>query len=386
MDKEFEAGYFDPIRPFYDNEVPDAIERLLAQPSFHSALRYVFPELSGDDVKERLRSLHSVDEFQAKIISNAVAAIIRSSTTGVRVAGLEKLDPSKGYLFISNHRDIVLDSAFLNYLLFVQEFPTTRIAIGSNLLLMPWIEDLVRLNKNFIVHRNVQARQAYEYSLRLSRYIRHSIEKENCSVWIAQKEGRSKDGYDQTQAGLVKMFGMSTEDGSEGYEKLNIVPVSISYELEPCAGMKTMEKYIKAQTGTYVKTEGEDLRSMQLGIARPKGRVQFTFGEPLSNEKIQDAFSSGTRNEAMKTIAELIDKQIIGNYRLFPYNYLAYDMLHHTSQFETKYSDKDRAAFESYLNEELHPLKGEVASLRKQMLTIYANPVVRKLELNVLEA
>ncbi len=377
MDKEIETGYFDPIRPFYDEEVQDAIERLLKQASFHTALRYVFPDVSSEDVQERLRSLHSVDEFQAKIISNAVASIIRSSTNGVRASGLENLDPKKAYLFISNHRDIVLDSALLNYLLHIEEFPTTRIAIGSNLLQKSWIEDLVKLNKNFIVHRDVQARQAYEYSLRLSRYIRHSITNDLTSVWIAQKEGRTKNGYDQTQAGLIKMFGMSSEDGANGYAELNIVPVSISYELEPCAGMKTMEKYIFAQTGSYVKSEGEDLKSMQMGIARPKGRVQFSFSKPLEKEEIDAAFSSGNRNEAMKQIAELIDSKIIANYRLFPYNYLAHDLLSGSEVFSKQYNEKDKTAFENYLQEVLKPLKGEPEALRNQLLLIYANPINR---------
>ncbi|HOY50011.1 MAG TPA: 1-acyl-sn-glycerol-3-phosphate acyltransferase [Flavobacteriales bacterium] len=384
MDKETETGYFDPIRPFYDHEVSEAIDRLLQQASFHTALRYVFPDVSSEDVQLRLRSLKSVDEFQSKIISNAVAAIIRSSTSGVRSSGLDKLDPKKAYLFISNHRDIVLDSALLNYLLHMDEFPTTRIAIGSNLLQKSWIEDLVKLNKNFIVHRNVQARQAYDYSLRLSRYIRHSITKENSSVWIAQREGRSKDGYDQTQAGLLKMFGMSTDDGPAGYQELNIVPVSISYELEPCAGMKAFEKYTKAQTGSYEKGEGEDLKSMQMGIARPKGRVQFSFGEPLSKEEIQLAFETGNRNEAMKKMAERIDSHIVSNYRLYPYNYIAYDLLHESKEFVSNYSDKDKLAFESYLNEELLPLKGDAELLKKHLLNIYANPLVRKKEMKLI--
>ena len=384
MSMELEPGYFDPIRPFYDHEVQAAIGRLLSEPSFHTALRYVFPDLSGDDVKERLLSLHSVDEFQANIISNAVAAIIRSTTSGVRVAGLEQLDPSKAYLFISNHRDIVLDSAFLNYLLHVQEFPTTRIAIGSNLLQKSWIEDLVKLNKNFIVHRNVHARQAYEYSLRLSKYIRHSITSDNASVWIAQREGRSKEGNDLTQAGLIKMFSMSADDSAQGYKELNIVPVSISYEMEPCAGMKTMEKYITAQLGKYEKAEGEDLKSMQMGIARPKGRVQFTFGTVLSPEQIDTAFASGNRNEGVKLVAELIDQQIIANYRLFPYNFIAHDLLNASSHFSSNYSEKDVSAFETYMQTELQPLKGEPELLRNQMLKMYANPINRKQELNCL--
>ena len=340
--------------------------------------------MDANTLEAQLRSINSVDEFQAKIISNAVATIINNSTTGLHATGLEKLHADKGYLCISNHRDIVLDSAFLNYLLFKQKLPTTRIAIGSNLLQAPWIEDLVKLNKNFIVNRNVQPRQAYEYSLLLSRYIRYSIESDLSSVWIAQKEGRSKDGIDQTQTGLLKMLGMSSDEGASGYEKLNIVPVSISYEYEPCAGLKAQEIYLKSLTGSYQKAEGEDVRSMQLGIVRPKGNVHFHFSEPLSKECIQDAFQSGNRNEAMKLIAEEIDKEIIKNYQLFPNNFIAFDLFNQSETFIQHYTISDKDVFENYLIEELNQLDGDRDALKLHLLHIYMNPLIRKMDLGFL--
>jgi glycerol-3-phosphate O-acyltransferase len=384
MEKDFEKGYFDTIRPFNDEEVQAAISRLLDNPNFRSALNFVFPSMDANTLEAQLRSINSVDEFQAKIISNAVAAIIHNSTTGLNVSGLEKLHADRGYLCISNHRDIVLDSAFLNYLLFKQKLPTTRIAIGSNLLQAPWIEDLVKLNKNFIVNRNVQPRQAYEYSLLLSRYIRFSIESDLSSVWIAQKEGRSKDGIDQTQTGLLKMLGMSSDEGASGYEKLNIVPVSISYEYEPCAGLKAQEMYMKSQSGSYQKAEGEDVRSMKLGIIRPKGNVNFYFSEPLCKESIQDAFQSGNRNEAMKLIAEEIDKEIIKNYQLFPNNFIAYDLFNHSETFSQQYTTSDKEVFERYLSEELDQLQGNRDALKIHLLNIYMNPLIRKMDLGFL--
>jgi hypothetical protein len=266
-----------------------------------------------------------------------------------------------------------------------QKLPTTRIAIGSNLLQAPWIEDLVKLNKNFIVNRNVQPRQAYEYSLLLSRYIRFSIESDLSSVWIAQKEGRSKDGIDQTHTGLLKMLGMSSDEGASGYEKLNIVPVSISYEFEPCAGLKAKEIYMKSQTGSYQKAEGEDVRSMQLGIVQPKGNVHFHFSEPLSKLSIQAAFQSGNRNEAMKLIAEEIDKEIIKNYQLFPNNFIAYDLLNHSETFSQQYTISDREVFERYLNEELDQLQGDREALKLHLLNIYSNPLIRKMDLGFLK-
>lgn len=385
MEKDIEKGYFDTIRPFNDDEVQSAISRLLDNPHFREALKFAFPTIDSSTLEAQLRSISSVDEFQAKIISNAVAAIIHSSTTGLKSFGLENLSAEQGYLFISNHRDIVLDSALLNYLLFKQKLPTTRIAIGSNLLQSAWIEDLVKLNKNFIVNRNVQARQAYEYSLQLSRYIRYSIETDKSSVWIAQKEGRSKDGIDQTQTGLIKMLGMSSESDASGYGLLNIAPVSISYEFEPCAGLKAKELFMKSQSGSYQKADGEDARSMQLGIISPKGNVHFHFSEPLNNSVLKDAFQSGNRNEAIMLMAEAIDKQIIKNYHLFPNNYIAFDLFNQSENFSQNYTILEKQTFESYLNEELDQLQGDRESLKLHLLHIYVNPLLRKMEMGFMD-
>lgn len=385
MEKDIEKGYFDTIRPFNDDEVQAAISRLLDNPHFREALKFAFPSIDSSTLEAQLRSISSVDEFQAKIISNAVAAIIHNSTTGLKSFGLDNLSAEQGYLFISNHRDIVLDSALLNYLLFKQKLPTTRIAIGSNLLQSAWIEDLVKLNKNFIVNRNVQARQAYEYSLQLSRYIRYSIETDKSSVWIAQKEGRSKDGIDQTQTGLIKMLGMSSEADASGYGLLNIAPVSISYEFEPCAGLKAKELFMKSQSGSYQKADGEDARSMQMGIISPKGNVHFHFSEPLNNTVLKDAFQSGNRNEAIMLMAEAIDKQIIKNYHLFPNNYIAFDLFHQSESFNQNYTIVEKQTFESYLNAELDQLEGDREALKIHLLHIYVNPLLRKMEMGFVD-
>jgi hypothetical protein len=383
MEDQSILNQFDSIRPFYNSEVQDAIQRLLLEPSFHAALMYVFPEVSPEMVAEKLRGIHSVEAFQEEIVSHAVSTIIRSSTSGVRTKGLDELNKDQPYLFISNHRDIVLDSAFLNYLLFSDGFPTTRIAIGSNLLQKPWIEDLVKLNKNFIVQRDVQPREAYQISLILSNYIRHSIVQDHSSVWIAQKEGRSKNGIDRTQVGLLKMLGMSGEQDASGFEALSILPVSISYEFEPCAGMKAWEKYNFELNGVYTKQPGEDLASMKSGIAYPKGRVQFSFGRNLSRAEINSACEGNSRNDAMKQIAYLIDAQIIANYRLYPFNYLAFDLETNTSTYATYYTEKDRVAFEQHKIQQLTPLKAPIEELSRHFLAIYSNPIKSKLELNL---
>jgi hypothetical protein len=347
-------------------------------------MRYVFPDTSTNSLIAKLKSIKSVDQFQEEVIANAVNAIIRSTTNGVRTSGLENLNPKTPYLFISNHRDIVLDSAVLNYMLLIEEFPTTRIAIGSNLLQRPWIEDLAKLNKNFIVHRDVHAKQAYEFSLRLSLFIRHSIEVEKVSVWIAQKEGRTKNGADRTQAGLLKMFTLSNDtDSVKAFTRLNLTPVSISYEIEPCGGLKARELFIKSRDGKYTKEEGEDMLSMKNGIANKKGRVQYVFDKPLGENDIAPSFNEGSRNDCLKNFAAVIDQKIIQNYRLFPYNYIAYDMLNGGATMQSNYKNADIEAFKSILKEELEPLKENQKDTEPFLLQIYANPIARKLELNL---
>ena len=375
MEHTIGATDFDPIRPFYDGEVPAAITRLLKEPSFALALQYIFPGKDPLKVKEVLLNIRSTKEFQEVIISEAVGNIVKASTKGLEESGLEILDPLKSYLFISNHRDIVLDSAFLNYLLFLKNFPTTRIAIGSNLLQRPWIEDLVKLNKNFIVHRDVHSRQAYDYSMRLSGYIRSSLLTDNSSVWIAQKEGRTKNGADRTQPGLLKMFGLTGDhDLVESYAALNIVPVSISYEYEPNAGMKAWELFRVLKDGIYRKKEGEDLESMKNGIFKNKGRVRFVFGELLKKDDLETAMKGLPRNEAMKQLAALLDEQILSNYILFPFNYLAHDSLSNSGRYSDKYSEAYKEAFGKHLNEQLAPFNENDPELKRMFLEIYANP------------
>lgn len=375
---------FEEIRPFKDEEVKEAIERLLTQPSFHTALRYIFPASNTESTIETLRQIESVDEFQDKIISHAVSAIIRASTKGLKSKGIENVAKDKAYLFISNHRDIVLDSAFLNYLFFIEQIPTTRIAIGNNLLQKPWIEDLVKLNKNFIVHRDVHARQAYDFSMRLSAYIRESIISENVSVWIAQREGRTKNGIDQTHAGLIKMFAIAAERlNIDAFADLNILPVSISYEFEPCAGAKAWENYNKLVNGKYEKLPGEDLNSMKNGIALPKGRVQFNFGKAIDKSDLNDLFLNTNKNEIIKGVGNLIDFQIIKNYQLFPNNYIAYDLLNNTNKYINNYSNIELEDFKKHMNQQLLHFESENKILQKCFLEIYSNPLINKINNNL---
>ncbi|MFN4123589.1 MAG: 1-acyl-sn-glycerol-3-phosphate acyltransferase [Flavobacteriales bacterium] len=366
------------IRPFFDNEVPDAIERLSKQPSFHTALRFVFPDMRSEELLDKLRSVRSIRDFQTSLIYDAVKRIVRASTQGVKQSGLENLDPKKNYLFISNHRDIVLDSAFLNYLMLGEGFDTTRIAIGSNLLQKKWIYDLVKLNKNFIVPRNVQARQLLEYSLMLSNYIRQSITNDHQSVWIAQREGRTKNGDDRTTPALLKMFAMSYEgDPIAALKELNIVPVSISFEIEPCDWLKAKELYERSINPDYSKKPDDDLESMKMGIAMKKGHVHYHFSSCI-NEQL-DSLADVNKNDLMKEVATLIDKEIIANYKLFPNNYIAYDLIHGGERFKNEYDSVDKNYFLRHIDHKLMMTLGDEDAIRKNMLMIYAKPLMNKL-------
>jgi hypothetical protein len=366
------------IRPFHDSEVPDAIERLTKQPSFHTALRFVFPDTRSEVILDKLKNIKTIYDFQSSFIYQAVNNIIRSSTKGLKSSGLENLDPKKSYLFISNHRDIVLDSALLNYIMMDAKIATTRIAIGSNLLQKKWIYDLVKLNKNFIVPRNVPARQLLEYSLMLSDYIRNSIKNDNASVWIAQREGRTKNGDDRTAPALLKMLNMSNEaDGISGLKELNIIPVSISFEFEPCDWLKAKEQYEKEINPDYVKKPDDDLESMKMGIAMQKGRVHYHFS-PCINKAL-DNIDITNKNDLMKEVANLIDQEIIQNFKLFPNNYVAYDLLFESEKFKDNYDSVDRENLLKHIENKLMMTLGDEEAIKKKILMIYAKPLINKM-------
>ena len=321
-------GAFDAIRPYADAEVRPVLARLLADPAFLGTLtRFRFPRLAGPLgwllkplIAARLRSefagIDSVAKLQEKIEPYVDRSIERASD-GITYSGLEHLQPGKAYLYLANHRDIVMDPAFVNYAVYHAGLPTPRIAIGDNLLQKPFVGDLMRLNKSFIVHRSISGRReklaAYQL---LSAYINHSIREDGESIWIAQAEGRAKDGDDRTDSAILKMFHMSRKDEpfAAVIDSLNLIPVSISYEYDPCDLAKARELSVRAATGGYTKAPGEDDASIALGITGYKGRVHLHFGAPVAG--LDDS----------KQLAQELDRQILGQYRLFPVHYLAYAM------------------------------------------------------------
>ncbi|KAF1057029.1 MAG: hypothetical protein GAK34_00028 [Delftia tsuruhatensis] len=322
-------GEFEAIRPYNDAEVPAVLKRLLGDEAFLDILvRYRFGRLAGalgwllrPLIARRLaREVSTIDSIGAlqDRIENYVDRTIEKATDGVTYSGVERLKAGGAYLFIANHRDIVMDPAFVNYAVYHAGLPTPRIAIGDNLLQKPFVSDLMRLNKSFIVHRSISGRReklaAYTT---LSAYINHSIRVDGQSIWIAQAEGRAKDGDDRTDSAILKMFHMSRKDEpfAEVIRSLRLVPVSISYEYDPCDAAKARELYLRATTGEYRKTPGEDDTSIALGITGYKGRVHINFGHVLEGE-YPDA----------KRLATDVDREILGTYRLFPAHYLAYEM------------------------------------------------------------
>ncbi|UTW06892.1 1-acyl-sn-glycerol-3-phosphate acyltransferase [Pseudomonas benzenivorans] len=322
-------GEFDAIRPYADAEVPAVLARLLADDAFLDILtQFRFPRLANPlgwllkpliayRLRREFRDVASVAALQDRV-EDYVDRTIEQATDGVTYSGVERLKAGSAYLFLANHRDIVMDPAFVNYAVYHAGLPTPRIAIGDNLLQKPFVSDLMRLNKSFIVHRSISGRReklaAYQL---LSAYINHSIRQDRESIWIAQAEGRAKDGDDRTDSAILKMFHMSRKDEpfAEVVASLQLTPVSISYEYDPCDQAKARELYVRASTGRYDKAPGEDDKSIALGITGYKGRVHVHFGEPLSRG-LDDS----------KQLAAEMDRHILAGYRLFPVHYLAYAM------------------------------------------------------------
>ncbi|WP_191601921.1 1-acyl-sn-glycerol-3-phosphate acyltransferase [Marinomonas algicola] len=362
---------FHDIRPYNDDEVVEVLERLINTPDFiNTIIGFRFPRWPAVlhtplamavkwVLRRQVSKISGVYDFQSRIASY-MARMIKMTTTSVEYRGLDKLQKDKGYLFISNHRDIAMDPAFVNYGLYLSGFDTVRIAIGDNLLRRPFVSDLMRLNKSFIVKRSVAGvREMMAAFGQLSNYINHSVTDERCNIWIAQKEGRAKDGLDKTDPAIIKMFYMSKKKIAtfpDAMKDLNIVPVSISYEYDPCALDKAAELVEKSTTGEYEKAEFEDIDSIKNGIVGQKGKVIVTFGDVLVN-------GYDTPDEL---VAE-IDRQIISNYAIHPTNRSAVAMLESKGGIDPE--------FDAYI-------KACPESLRETVLNMYANPLVQQLNQN----
>lgn len=366
---------FDDIRPYRDNEIPAAMQRIASSTSFPLIASYVFPDEPLENVRKRIANYKTIKEFQSETMSMVNRRIVANSITDFSCSGLEQLSPSKAYLYVSNHRDIMLDASLLEYVLDRHGFDTTEITFGANLMMNPLVVDIGKSNKMFKVERpGGGIREFYRSSRHLSEYIRHVITEKRQSVWIAQRNGRTKDGRDATDQGIVKMFCMSREeDKIAAIDELNIVPVAISYEWESCDILKTLELY-ESQFQRYTKKPGEDLNSILTGIVQMKGRVHIELCKPIDRKELTP-FDDMTNNEFHKAVAKLLDSRINAAYRLYPNNFIAHDILHGNSHYADRYSRTERETFMKRLNRLERYDTCDIEQLKDFFLGIYANPV-----------
>jgi hypothetical protein len=371
---------FDSIRPFYDAEVNAAIREIVDDSMLAAMMQFTFPEDQSQSWKERMKHTHSLRDFQINFIYPAVKKVLEMSSDGLTVGGFDQLEPNTAYLFISNHRDIILDTSLLNACLYENGLVMTTSAIGDNLIKKPFIHILSRLNRNFAIKRGVTGRALLESSLLVSQFIHKSLLRENRSVWTAQREGRTKDGNDLTQKGVLKMLTLA-ERGSNAFgffEKIQVVPVSISYEYDPTDSLKIPELIAKAKEEKYVKGENEDFITLLSGIMGPKKRIHIQVNKLLDEEVRQLKKEDLPQNEKLSKLSELIDREIWKGYKLWPSNYIAYDLLNQKSQFASLYSQEEKENFEKRLSQKVNPSNPlEV----ENFLRMYANPVVNQLGL-----
>lgn len=373
---------FDDIRAFYDHEVKEVTNRLVNDPLFMKLINYLWPQMTFDEVKKKADKVEGNIDFQLQFMHGAIRRIVELSSAGLTSNRFDQLDKNKSYLFIANHRDILLDAAILQILLVEHGFQTSEITFGSNLKEKGFITDFGKLNRMFTVLREGTSKELYKISTKLSAYIRHTIVDKKVSVWIAQRNGRTKDGNDMTQSGLLKMLNISGRKSfAENFAELNIVPLTISYEYEPCDHLKTQEIYLSNLHTKYTKSEGEDLDSIIAGIKQYKGKIHLSVGAPIGEKEYQLIDKIENDNDKIKALCSMIDKRIHSDYKLYPVNHIAYDMMHETNLFESLYNEQEKNSFIKYMNEKIALIEGEENVLRTIFLKQYAQPVINKIHL-----
>lgn len=373
-----ELNEFTDISPYTDAEAVEALGKLADHPAVVEVSKAIFPDKEPEFLRKILKSVKSIDEFQILVMNKAVEWVLSTTAHNFSYDGIGNLKKINGkFLAMSNHRDIILDPAITQVVLYRNAIPMTEIAVGSNLLTNKYIEYLIRSNRMIKVIRGINARQLYLSSQVLSKYIRECITSGRSSIWIAQREGRAKDGIDTTEQGLLKMLDMSgTADFTTNFEELNIVSLSISYEYEPCDILKARERLI-SRTQKYVKGSREDLISIMTGIEQQKGNIHLNIGSPLTHDEIEAA-SCCNKNDRYQAIRHAVDVRIIEGYKLWKTNYIGYDMVNHTFKYRDKYTPEDVAQFTDYVEHQLDKVEKSLcrADLRDIFLRIYANPVV----------
>jgi 1-acyl-sn-glycerol-3-phosphate acyltransferase len=369
---------FDSIRPFYDSEVNEALKSLLHHPMMKAMMDFTFPEIPESTWKEQLSRTHSIRDFQINFVYQSIQRVLERSSEGLTTSGFEKLEPNTSYLFISNHRDIILDTSLLNVSLFDHGLVMTASAIGDNLVQKDFLLKLSKLNRNFLVLRGLSPRELLLSSKLMAEYMYQLLSKENRSVWIAQREGRTKDGKDATHQGVLKMIAMASDEENcmDFFKKLKIVPVSISYEYDPTDALKMPQLLALSKDEVYIKEKNEDFITLLSGIIGQKKRIHIHVGDILENEYDKIKVENDNNNKQIQALAQVIDDSILQSYKLWPTNFIAYDILNNTTTFAHLYDDKERQLFERRLEMRID---AENETMKAGFLAMYANPVVNKL-------
>lgn len=376
---QFSKEEFNRIRPYNDREIQPALKRIIEQPQFRSIIEYLYPGTPPEVIAEKISAFDNIKDFQMGIMYDALDKVIHKTIRELSFGGIENLSKDEPYLYVSNHRDIVLDSAIIQFILVKNGFETGEIAFGDNLMIAPIFVDVAKTNKVLTVFRGGTMKEKLENSKVLSAYIRHVITEKKNSIWIAQRNGRTKDGIDKTDPGLLKMFHLSMEgsDLLKSLGELNIVPVSLSYEFEPCDDLKAAEN-ILTRTEGYEKQPEDDLKSILMGLKQDKGRVHIQFGTPIRKD-IMTGLQGNHRNDFFHNLAGMIDDQIIQNFRIWPNNYISADILEGSSDNTSKYTQEQFQAFKKYLAKRSEGFKVAAKAMAEEILRIYSNPLKKKL-------
>ncbi len=370
---------FDAIRPYYDQEVNQALQSTIKHPMLKAMMNFAFPEAEDEDWKNQLKKTHSIRDFQCNFIYATVQKVLEKSSEGLSTSGFEKLDKNTAYLFMSNHRDIILDTSLLNSALFEHGLVMTASAIGDNLVKKDFLKTVSKLNRSFIVQRGLTPREMLQSSLLMSEYIEQLLLHENRSVWIAQREGRTKDGNDATNSGVLKMLSMASnsKNAMDYFKNIKIVPVSISYEYDPTDALKMPQLLAEANQEVYVKSENEDFQNILSGIMGQKKHIHIHIGDILDQELDIISAEFTNTNKQIQALTDVLDAAILQNYKLWPTNYIAFDILNDSNQYQDKYTEDEKMLFERRLELKIDAKNSQMVD---SFLSMYANPVVNKLK------
>lgn len=370
---------FDTIRPYYDSEVNEGIRSVIHHPMMKALMNFTFPDVDENVWIDQLQKTHSIRDFQINFVYHSVQKVLQRSSEGLTTSGFEKLEKNTSYLFISNHRDIILDTSLLNVALYEHGLVMTASAIGDNLVKKDFLYKLSKLNRNFLVQRGLSPRELLQSSKLMSEYIGQLLLRENRSVWIAQREGRTKDGNDATHQGVLKMLGMGSDEENvmDYFKKLKIVPVSISYEYDPTDALKMPQLMAEANNEVYIKEKNEDFITLLSGIMGQKKRIHMHIGDVLETEMDEIKRNEDNSNRQIQAVAQVIDDSILSSYKLWPTNFIAHDLLHNSTKYSRLYTEEEKSLFERRL--ELKIDSGN-PKMVESFLAMYANPVTNKMK------